>query len=237
MANLPTAAEIELLVFDLDGTLIDSQIDLVNSVNATLAAFHLAPLAHTTVTTYIGDGAAVLIQRALTSATGQAPGDELSTKALQFFLHYYREHKLDFTYVYPGVMEALAAIRDKQPKLAMAVLTNKPFRPSREICKALGLSPFFFQNYGGDSFATKKPAPEGLLQLVQEASKRCRREIAPQQCIMIGDSGVDIATGRAAGAYTIGCTYGLSPQTLAATAPDAVAHSASEWSALLGFTP
>src|SRR5208337_4958940 len=90
--------------------------------------------------------------------------------AVQFFLDYYREHKLDFTYVYEGVFEGLDELRAEYPGVAMAVLTNKPVRPSRDICEHFGLDRYFFQNYGGNSFHTKKPDPSGLLALIAEAS-------------------------------------------------------------------
>ncbi len=228
------ATDLRLLVFDLDGTLIDSQVDLVNSVNATLEAFHLQPLDHPTVATYIGDGAAVLIRGALAQANGAPPEEDFASHALEYFLEYYKVHKLDFTYVYDGVFASLRAIRRALPDLPMAILTNKPFRPSRAICDALQLSPFFFQNYGGDSFINKKPDPEGFFQLMEEASALTGLPIQASQTIMIGDSGVDIATAKAAGARSIGCQYGLSPNSVVAAAPDALAETPLDWAALLG---
>jgi phosphoglycolate phosphatase len=228
------ASDLRLLVFDLDGTLIDSQIDLVNSVNATLEAFHLQPLDHPTVATYIGDGAAMLIRRALAQAKGAPPEEDFASHALEYFLEYYRVHKLDFTYVYDGVFESLRALRSTLPDLPMAILTNKPFRPSRAICDALELSPFFFQNYGGDSFISKKPDPEGYFQIMKEASALTKTIISPMQTVMIGDSNVDIATARAAGARSIGCQYGLSPDSLIQAAPDALAATPFDWAPLLG---
>ncbi len=118
---------------------------------------------------FIGDGAAMLMRRALTAAedlpnarASAASTEKLFDHAFPFFLSYYREHKLDNTYAYPGVLESLSRIRERRPNLPLAVLTNKPVNPSREICSALGLERFFFANYGGNSFATKKPDPEGL---------------------------------------------------------------------------
>lgn len=224
---LPT--DLRLLVFDLDGTLIDSQQDLANSVNATLANLSLPQLALPTIATYIGDGASMLVRRALAQASGSAPSEDLATQALEFFLDYYREHKLDFTYVYPGVLDSLQSIRTALPHIKMAVLTNKPVRPSRQICDALGLSRFFFQNYGGDSFITKKPDPEGLLRLIDEAAAE------PSQTVMIGDSGVDVQTAHNAGAWSIGCAFGLSPVSMLAAEPSAVAQTAHDWPALLNL--
>jgi phosphoglycolate phosphatase len=130
------------------------------------------------------------------------------------------------------VMESLEAIRGRFPALPMAILTNKPVLPSRAICEHFGLDRFFFQNYGGNSFHTKKPDPHGLLTLMSEASALAGREIEPAETIMIGDSDVDILTARNCGARSVGCTYGLAPQSLAAANPDALVHSAKEWPAL-----
>ena len=133
----------KLLVFDLDGTLIDSRADLCNSVNATLAHLGKPNLPEQVIASYIGDGASMLIRRALGDPEGSASEEALVTEALDHFLDYYRVHKLDFTYVYPGVLEALAGIRAAAPQVSMAVLTNKPVNPSREICAYLGLEQYF----------------------------------------------------------------------------------------------
>jgi len=156
-------------------------------------------------------------------------------EALEFFLAHYRIHKLDFTYVYAGVAEALAAIQAAWPGTAMAVLTNKPVGVSREICAHFGLARFFFQVYGGNSFHTKKPDPAGLLTLMAEASALdgAGAAITAGETVMIGDSEVDILTARNCGARSIGCSYGLSPQSLTAAAPDVVVDSAMEWPAAL----
>jgi len=225
-----------LLVFDLDGTLIDSQIDLANSINAMLAHLGKPELPHAVLLGYIGDGATMLVRRALGDPEGDVHDEEYVNKALEFFLAYYRVHKLDFTYVYDGVLAALAAIREAWPGIAMAVLTNKPVNPSREICAHFGMDRFFFQIYGGNSFHTKKPDPAGLLTLLAEASALGGAEtaIAPVETVMIGDSEVDILTARNCGARSIGCSYGLAPLSLAAAAPDAIVDSPLEWLAAIG---
>ena len=221
-------AQLRLLVFDLDGTLIDSRQDLVASVNAALAQFSLAPQAEDRIASYIGNGAAMLIERALISDSADL---SLAPAVLEAFLVYYREHKLDHTRLYPGVLQQLATLRDGL-SAQMAVLTNKPVRASREICAALRLAPFFFSSYGGNSFASKKPDPEGLQKLMAEAGA------TPETTVMIGDSDVDILTARAAGTWSIGCRYGLSPQTIAAMERDqlvdVVVDEAREWSEVLG---
>jgi phosphoglycolate phosphatase len=224
-----------LLVFDLDGTLIDSQIDLSNSVNAMLVHLGKPQLPHAVIAGYIGDGASMLVRRALGDPEGDVHDGEYVDQAVQYFLDYYREHKLDFTTVYEGVFEALEEIGAEWPGVAMAVLTNKPVRPSRDICGALGLGRFFFQNYGGNSFHVKKPDPMGLLALIAEASalKPGSAMVVPGETVMIGDSDVDVLTARNCGAWSVGCTYGLAPERLATAAPDAIARTPAEWMAAL----
>jgi phosphoglycolate phosphatase len=204
---------IRLVIFDLDGTLIDSRLDLVQSVNAALRHIGRPELPDDVIASYVGDGAPILIQRAL---GGVAVDEVVIRKGLEFFLSYYREHKLDHTTVYPGIAEALAAIQRSSngtPR-KMAVLSNKPVRPSRAIVEALGLGPFFSQVYGGNSFATKKPDPEGARKLLEEIGVR------PEQAAIVGDSHVDIETGRNAGLWTVGVSYGFSPHTFRDTMPD-----------------
>ena len=220
---------LKLLVFDLDGTLIDSAQDLCNSVNATLAEFDLAPLPDKVVASYIGDGAMMLVRRGLFGPDATEVDEGFLERAYAFFLDYYREHKLDFTYVYGGVLEALTALRTGPDGSArsMSVLTNKPVRPAQAICEALGLAPFFKNVYGGNSFAMKKPDPMGMRALMDEAGAQ------PEETVLIGDSEVDVATARNAGTWVIGCTFGLSPQGLAANPPDVLVDTPQEWMAAL----
>jgi phosphoglycolate phosphatase len=215
------AGSLRLLVFDLDGTLIDSGADLCASVNAMLRHFDRPPLPEKVISTYIGDGAARLVSRSL----GEPADAAFLDSALAYFLDYYREHKLDQTYVYPGVFASLDSLRFEPGGAArsMAVLTNKPIGPSQAICDALGLSPYFFRIYGGNSFATKKPDPEGLLALLKEAG------VSAQETLMVGDSNVDIRTARYAGVWSMGCAYGLAPQTLLTEPPDCVVDSPADW--------
>jgi phosphoglycolate phosphatase len=221
-------------VFDLDGTLIDSRIDLCNSVNAMLAHFERPELPEAVIAGYIGDGASMLVRRALGDPEGDVHDEEFVAEALGFFLDYYRVHKLDFTYVYPGVMEALAAIRAVRPEVLMAVLTNKPVNPSQAICDHFGLSKYFFQNYGGNSFHTKKPDPHGLLALIAEASQIAEATVDPGETLMVGDSSIDVLTARAAGARSVGCMFGLAPHSLEAAKPDFLVESAREWVDIAG---
>jgi phosphoglycolate phosphatase len=222
---LPSAASLRLIAFDLDGTLIDSRADLVASVNATLAHLGRHPLPDAVIASYIGDGVHMLVRRAL----GDPEHEEIVTDAVSFFLTYYRVHKLDHTYVYEGVLDALAAIAQALPGTSIAVLTNKPVRPSEEICAALRLAPHCFRIYGGNSFETKKPDPLGLETLMREAAA------TPEQTLMIGDSDVDVLTARNAGASVIGCRFGLAPHSLADAPPDCLVDSPSEWLEAIGI--
>jgi phosphoglycolate phosphatase len=207
--------QIRLLIFDLDGTLIDSRLDLVHSVNATLRHLKRPELSEELVASYVGDGAPTLIRRILGSEAGN---EALVCQGLEYFLTYYREHKLDHTHLYDGVMETLEAVRTLPDggSRKMAILSNKPVVPSKAIVDALGMGEFFMAVYGGNSFATKKPDPEGALAILREAG--CSRE----QALIVGDSGVDVATGRNAGLWTCGVTYGFAPHTLEAAQPDVV---------------
>ena len=245
-ARLFSMSPPRLLVFDLDGTLIDSSVDLCNSVNAAMYAVGKPALPHAVIASYIGDGAAMLVRRALGDpgdADALAPdsGEALFHLAYNLFLAHYREHKLDNTRCYDGVLDSLASIRKHRPELPMAVLTNKPVIPSRQICAALGLAPFFFQNYGGNSFATKKPDSEGLLALMGEANALLASHtpgaipMDASEVVMIGDSDVDVLTAKRCGARSVGCLFGLAPHTLEAAQADVLVRHASEWPGALGL--
>ena len=216
----------KLLIFDLDGTLIDSREDLANSINAMLRNFGKKELPHEVIASYIGDGAPMLVRRSL----GDPDDENFVQDAVLYFMGWYREHKLDNTYVYDGVKEALNAIqksRDGAP-VKMAVLSNKPVGPSRAIVEALGLGPYFFQVYGGNSFHTKKPDPTGVLALLEEA------KVAAEETVIIGDSDIDVLTARNSGIYSVGVTYGLAPHTLQDAPPDVLIDHPRELADVLG---
>jgi phosphoglycolate phosphatase len=212
--------KLRLLIFDLDGTLVDSRIDLANSVNAMLRHYGRHKLPTEVIASYVGDGAPALVHRAL----GDPPDEGFVQEALQYFLAHYREHKLDYTKAYPGLREALTAMLQNQngATRSMAVLSNKPVTPSRAIVHALGLHEFFRQIYGGNSFPTKKPDPLGVQTLLHENG--CSAE----EAILIGDSDVDVLTARNAGIWSCGVSYGFAPHTLAGAAPDVLVDSPAE---------
>ena len=187
--------KVQALLFDLDGTLIDSKRDLVQSVNATLRELGRAELPEDLVASYVGSGAPVLINRAL----GGAAASDQQQRALNFFLAHYDEHKLDFTREYPGVRVTLEKLRD----VPMAVLTNKPVNISVQILQGLRLAEFFRAIYGGNSFATKKPDPLGANTLLKELG------IPAAESALVGDSEVDVQTARNAGMISAIVNFGF----------------------------
>jgi phosphoglycolate phosphatase len=216
--------QIKLLIFDLDGTLIDSRQDLVNSVNAALRSLGREELPSDEIAAMVGDGAPVLVRRAL----GDTVDDALVRRGLEFFLSYYREHKLDHTRLYEGIPEALEVLQGSNgARRVMSVLTNKPVNPSRAIVDALGIADKFVSIYGGNSFETKKPDPLGIHTILAETGVR------PEEAVMIGDSAVDILTGRAAGTWTCGVTYGFAPHTLVESPGDIMVDNPRELGEML----
>jgi phosphoglycolate phosphatase len=202
-----------LVIFDLDGTLVDSTLDLANSVNAAREHMGLPALPVETVAGYVGNGAPVLIRRAM----GPEAAEHEVEQALSYFLSYYRAHMLDHTRPYPGVIEALEALEAQQVR--MAVLTNKPVRFSRDLIAGLGMERFFFQVYGGNSFPEKKPHPMGIHALMEESGA------GVAETWMVGDSAIDVLTARNAGVKSCGVTYGISPESLREQPPDILIDS------------
>ena len=211
-------ADVRALVFNLDGTLIDSGLDLALAVSATVEKMGRPPLEHQRIFSYVGQGAHRLIEKAL----GPVVTAEECRTGLAFFLAYYREHMLDNTVTYPGVREGLAALEG----MPMAVLTNKPVRFSQQILQGIGLDRYFRYIYGGNSFQTKKPDPAGMETLLRDFGA------APKQAMLVGDSDVDVLTARNSGTWACGVSYGLGsarfiecpPDLLIDTLPELPAH-------------
>lgn len=200
---------VRVLIFDLDGTLIDSKLDLAHAVNAMLEHAGRPALSHQAVYSHVGNGAGTLVRKALGAGVTEAVAEE----GLAYFLAYYREHMLDNTVAYAGVREALGALASAE-RHWMAVLTNKPVVFSKAILDGLGLSRYFRFVYGGNSFATKKPDPLGVETLLRDFG------VAPRESMMIGDSDVDVRTARNAGIWACGVRYGLGMEGMRRHPPD-----------------
>lgn len=198
----------DLVIFDLDGTLIDSKLDLAHAVNATRVHLGLPALENELISTYVGNGAPALMRRAL----GPEAGEQVVEQALEYFLAYYDDHKLDNTRAYPGIPEALDELH--RAGVLMAVLTNKPVRVSGRILEGLGLARYFARVYGGNSFEQKKPDPVGVERLLTELG------VGRDSALLVGDSAVDVRTARNAGIKVCGVSYGFQPETLEQDPPD-----------------
>lgn len=206
----------DLAVFDLDGTLIDSKLDLVHAVNAMLTHMQRPVLAEDTIASYVGNGAPVLMRRALGASASDAEVDT----ALDYFIRYYHENRVVHTRLYEGAEESLRELHGAGVRLA--VLTNKPVRISQLILSDLGISELFFETYGGNSFPEKKPHPMGLNRLLSTSG------IARERAVMVGDSHIDVRTAKNAEVFALGVTFGFQPDTFAAEPPDAVIHHMAE---------
>jgi len=208
-----------VLIFDLDGTLVDSKKDLTASVNYVRQRFDLPSLTEEEIAGFIGAGALMLIRRALAERASEANVQN----GLQIFLSYYRAHMLDQSRLYPGVRETLDGLHDCK----LAVLTNKPVHFSCAMLDGLGIYGHFVSVYGGNSFDHKKPDPVGIYQILSDT--KGHRE----STWMIGDSAVDVLTGRNAGVATCGVTYGYATASFEQHPPDHLIHAFPELQTLV----
>ena len=212
------------LIFDLDGTLVDTKADLAAATNYMLQKLNLPLLSVAQVESFIGLGARVLIERALGQERAHLVADGFT-----LFMDYYNAHLLDQTRPYPGMETLLTAARAQG--MSLSVLTNKPEQPSRAILSGLGLMNYFSAVIGGDTLPKRKPDPGGICVLQQAAGR------ALTETLLIGDSEIDMRTGRAAGIATCGVTWGFGhagfetcpPTFLAETVP-ALQQIAVGWS-------
>ena len=205
----------EHVAFDLDGTLIDSRADLAGAVNHVLRTLGFPARPPETLYGYVGEGARVLVQRAL----GPAREDRLE-EAVALFMEHYAAHLLDATRPYPGIVETLAALERRA--VALSILSNKPEAMSRSILDGLGLAQRFVEVIGGNSLASRKPDPAGLEHL------GCLTHTPRERMLLVGDSAVDVRTARAAQVAFCGVAWGLTPESLAAAAPERMIEHPAE---------
>ncbi len=190
--------ERDFFVFDLDGTLIDSSGDIAHAANRVLQAFGREVMEKEEIKEKIGWGVNMLL--------GQLMPDLDETELLEarsHFLAFYAEHLMDETRLYDGVRATLISLRQRGRR--MAILTNKPEGLSRRIVSSLGLEDLFLDIVGGDTFRERKPDPAPLLRIMGEAG------VVPGQTVLVGDSPIDCETGRRAGVFTVGVSYGFRP--------------------------
>ena len=190
---------LDLLIFDLDGTLVDSMTDIVRSANFTLHQLGWPPLPAATIQSFVGDGMRCLVQRCLERYTPVTP--EMLEQALEIYFRYYDQHATDHIRLYPGVMETLLFFRHKKK----VVLSNKGAYYTHKILLALRLASHFDLILGGDSLNEKKPHPRPIFYILD------RLKVGRDRAMIIGDSPQDIQSGKAAGIFTCGVLYGYRP--------------------------
>jgi len=200
--KVPVIRPCRLFIFDLDGTLINSRADIALALNLALARVDMPSLTESRIADFVGEGVPKLVQRALRAITGHEPGSNLVLNIIRLFREEYGNHLLDQTRLCPGVEEALKRLS----WASFAVVTNKPEGFSRRILDGLGIGNRFCAIFGGDSVEKRKPHPEALLKAMSAG------QAAPSETAMVGDSGVDIEAGKAAGVTTCGVLGGFRPR-------------------------
>ncbi|MGB6135428.1 MAG: phosphoglycolate phosphatase [Shewanella sp.] len=218
-------ANIKAIAFDLDGTLIDSVPDLAAATNATLAECNLPQVSDALVRSWVGNGAQVLMQRALSFASEKPENSaELQAQLEQVmprFMHYYGEHLQQHSLLYPHVLKTLKQLT--QAGYQLAIVTNKPYRFTVPLLTAFGLDGLFSEVLGGDSLAKMKPDPMPLQHLLQQW------QLDTTQLLMVGDSKNDILAAKAANVMSIGLTYGYNyGEDIGLSNPDAVCEHFSD---------
>ena len=211
--------ECGLIVFDLDGTLVETRDDLACSVNHALGESGLPRHPVEVVVQFVGDGARKLVERSV----GPGRKGVIYDEVLDAFLSHYIEHCTDRCALYPGVAEALESLAP----LPLCVLTNKPLGPTERILQALGLAPHFQSVIGGDSDFGRKPDPAGLLHLIEAAG------VAPESSLLVGDTRVDVLTAREACCFCAGVRYGFRPDDFMDCPPDYLIESIEDLPAIL----
>ena len=215
--SIASSPSTSALVFDLDGTLVDSAPDLCHAINTILRENGCAPLPLEQVIPMVGDGVATLLRRALTAA-GVAFTEESIKPLVAHFQDVYFQALCVDTKPYPGVVDTLKTLQAAGWK--MAVCTNKPQRHSVRLLEDIGLAPFFSAVFGGDAAPVRKPDPGHVLATLQALG------CSPERAVMIGDSNNDIYAGRDAGARTIAFSYGYGASLDSASADAVLDHFA-----------
>ncbi|MFG6179108.1 phosphoglycolate phosphatase [Halomonas sp. THAF12] len=214
-------SDIRLVVFDLDGTLVDSVPDLAAAVDTALTDLALPRPGEAKVRDWVGNGSRILMERALEDALGEAPAAAFLDTAHERFLARYGEAPCERTRLYPGAGEALAGLAASGRQLAL--VTNKPAAFIAPILSATGIERYFGMCLGGDSLPRRKPDPLPLTHVAEHF------DVAPAHCLMVGDSRHDIAAGKAAGFRTLAVPYGYNHgEPVAASRPDEVVESLAE---------
>ena len=193
---MTVSSSFRLAVFDLDGTLVDSQRDLANAANALVRELGGHPLPETAVASMVGEGAAVLVRRVLSAAQL----DPAAPEALPRFLALYDERLVEYTTTYDGVIEMLETLGKRMP---LAVLTNKPQRATDRLLDSLGLSRHFQTVIGGDTPHGRKPNPAGMLRICADL------HVPGADAVLVGDSPIDLQTARNAGTGILLVRYGF----------------------------
>lgn len=214
----------KLVIFDLDGTLIDSAEDIAHAVNEVRERLALPHLPRAEVESYTGSGVRTLLERAL-----PARGGDAIDEALETYLPIYRRRLLDHTKPYPGVVDALEEL--DTPERALTVLTNKPRRESMLILEGLGLHRRFEFVYGGDSFERKKPDPVGVSRLLDDTGAH------RDETLFVGDTGIDLETARRAGVRACLVTYGIRRESITSLEPDFWIDDMRELGGIVGAAP
>lgn len=240
--------KLRAIIFDCDGVVINSATDIANAVNATLDHFSMKKIPEKTLVTYTGDGARMLIARAVsasTKANGLNPSDvppqELET-ILKWYIDYYYEHSIECTMLYPQFGELLSAL--SEAGIHTAVVSNKPQPITHKIMDYFGIVDFFDVLIGPEQLKHIKPDPEGIALAVKEINKTAKTlpggrtftEIKPEETMMVGDSDVDIIAGKAFGAHTCGVTGGFgNKEKLAKAEPEITVEYAGDLRGVLGL--
>ncbi len=219
----------EVILFDLDGTLIDSAPDLALALNHTLETLEQKTFHHDTIRSWVGNGAQTLVKRGLSGSTvvNEAIDPEFFDKALDIFLDFYSKNLCVTTVTYPNVLQTLQRLKSMGYRLVL--VTNKPYDFIQPLLEGLGMEGLFELCLGGDSLERRKPDPLPLLHVCE------RLDICASKCLMIGDSKNDILAANSANMQSIGVSYGYNyDEDISVYEPDTVVHDFDEIIKLLG---